>query len=282
MIFHETSQYQPHTPDSAISEALDWLRLSPSGYVHVVLLTLPGRLRKAEEEALLGDIYRVLDPDIGSLFVWGQVSELRFAGFDYVVIGGDLVHAWPGYDRPALDPEVHVPYLGQLSKEFPPQAVEYCVLATGERPGRFLIDIFPRAQHLSVRIGASIGAHVLSVAPVSDLYTAHPTATAVVPSWVKDSIFHDDFFNRLKKKGECLLYPCEPHRSGYGRLRIYGKEWYSHHVSWMLSHRRVIPQGVPILHASCPDRRCCHPSHLRLGSTANNLAERWVGRRVSR
>lgn len=279
MVFHETSIATPHTPDSALHDAMSWLGRTPVGFVHTALLTMPGRLHRDQESSLWEELARVLDPDTGSLWIWGQTGWRFASTFEHAIVTGDLTHAWTAWGRPALDSDVHVPPITQLSREFPPSLVEFCIRSTGQRPGRIILDVFPRAPHLSTSIGASIGARVLSVAPVSDLYTADPTAGNAAPSWVRDSALHDRFFKSLKKQGNCLIFDSKPHVSGYARLRILGREWYAHHASWMLSHRRAIPQGIPVLHASCPDRRCCRPEHLRLGSTANNLDERWVGRR---
>lgn len=279
MTFHETSQRTPHTPDSALTAAMSWLERTPSGLVHTILLTLPGRLHASQESDLWDESARVLDGDVGSLFVWGSTGWWFAARFEHAIIGGDLTHAWTSFDRPALDSDVHAPPVTQLSREFPPSLVEYCIRSTGQRPGRIILDVFPRAPHLALTIGASVGARVLTAGAITDLYTADPTATTQAPAWVRDSALFDRFYKGLKKQGNCLIYDCKPHASGYARLRIFGREWYAHHVSWMLSHKRVVPQGIPVLHASCQDRRCCRPDHLRLGSTANNLDERWIGKR---
>lgn len=264
-----------HTPDSALHDAAVWLGRVPSGMADVILLTLPGRLRRHQEAQLFDEIRRVLSPDTGSAFLWGSSAGLAGAGFEAQTVTGDLTHAWSAWDRPALNPDVRLPSFGSLSREMPPSVTEYCLRAAAG-PGCLCLDIFPRAPHVAQSIGREIGARVLSVAPVSDLYTANDTAA---PAWVRSDAFHTEFFSRLKKQGNCLIYPSKPHASGYARLRVLGTEYYAHHVSWMLTHKRVIPQGIPLLHASCPDRRCCRPDHLRLGSVSVNLNERWMGRR---
>lgn len=264
-----------HTPDSALRDAFLWLSRTPSGMVDVVLLTLPGRLRRAQEQQLFAEIRRVLSGDTGSLFLWGSNAGLAGAGFEAQTITADLTHAWSSWDRPALDPDVPLPAFGSMSREMPPSVTEYCLRAAAG-PGCLCLDIFPRAPHVAQSIGREMGARVLSVAPVADLYVSDHTS---LPAWVFNRAFADEFFNTLKKQGNCLIYPSQPHSSGYARLRIAGVQWYAHHVSWMLSHRRGIPHGLPILHASCPDRRCATPGHLRLGTDVINLDERWLGRR---
>ncbi len=71
-----------HTPDSALRDAFLWLSRTPSGMVDVVLLTLPGRLRRAQEQQLFAEIRRVLSGDTGSLFLWGSNAGLAGAGFE--------------------------------------------------------------------------------------------------------------------------------------------------------------------------------------------------------
>lgn len=274
MTFYETTPGS-HTPDSALSDALLWLERTPDGMADVILCTLPGRLRGHQEAQLFADVYRVLNPDTGSAFVWGSNAGLAGAGFETQVVTGDLTHAWTAWERPSLDPDVRLPDFGSMSREMPPSVTEYCLRAAAG-PGRLCLDIFPRAPHVAQSIGREMGARVLSVAPVADLYVSDHTS---LPAWVFNRAFADEFFKTLKKQGNCLIYPSQPHSSGYARLRIAGVQWYAHHVSWMLSHRRGIPPGLPILHASCPDRRCATPRHLRLGTDVINLDERWVGRR---
>lgn len=274
--YHETTPGS-HTPDSALRDALTWLGRVPGGMADVILLTLPGWLRREQERELYDELYRVLDPDRGSLWIWGSAAGLLGSSLECQLVYGDLTHAWSAWDRPALAEDVALPSFGSLSRECPPSVTEYAIRAAAG-PGRLCLDIFPRAPHISRSIAQQLGARVLTIAPVSDLlYTAPDTAT---PAWVRNSAFHTWFYNCLKTQENCWIYPSKPHASGYARLRVAGTEYYAHHVSWMLSHKRAVPQGVPILHASCADRRCCRPDHLRLGSTVVNLDERWLGRRA--
>lgn len=273
MNFYEASS-STHTPDSAVQNALDWLRRTPGGMVDTILLTLPSILRREQTTDLFAELYRVLSSDHGSLWLWGRCGDLARHGFECYSYG-DLTHAWTSWDRPMLDPH-DLPYIAAYTREMPPSVLEYC-LKSSARAGALVLDIFPRAPHLSRSLADTLDARILHLAPITDLYTADHTA---LPPFVRDRFFHDHFFNKLKKQGDCLIYPCAPHKSGYGRLRIHGVEYYAHHVSWMLSHRRALPLGIPVLHASCPDRRCCRPDHLRLGATSVNLDERWLGRRA--
>lgn len=271
--FHETTPGE-HTPDAALSDAITWLGRTPRGMADVILLTLPGRLRRQQEGDLYSECYRVLS-ESGSLFVWGSSAGLLGLGFECQLIYGDLTMAWTSWDRPSLDPDVPLPSFGPTSREMPPSIVEYALRAAAGS-GRLVLDIFPRAPHVSQSIARDIGCRVLSVAPVSDLYAAGPTA----PAFVRDNAFHTWFFQALEKSGKCLVWPGKPNGAGYARLKIGGEEWYAHRVSWMLSHRRAIPEGMEVGHAGCVDKRCCAPEHVRLVTRIGNMDERWVGRRV--
>ncbi|MDO9119561.1 MAG: HNH endonuclease signature motif containing protein [Nitrospira sp.] len=272
--FHETQPNQ-HTPDAALTEVLLWLGRTPSVLADVILCTLPGRLHRSQEQELYDELYRVLS-DTGSLWVWGSNAGLFGSRFEMQLIAGDLTHAWGGWERPLLREDVRPPSFGTMSREMPPSIVEYALRATGSAPGRLVLDIFPRAPHVSQKVGRDIGARVLTVGCVSDLYAAHATA----PGFVRDKFFADWFLQVLEKSGKCLVWPGKPNGAGYARLKIGGEEWYAHRVSWMLSHRRAIPEGMEVGHAGCADKRCCAPAHLRLVTRIGNLDERWVGKRL--
>lgn len=263
-----------HTPDTALRDALLWLSRMPRGMCDLILLTLPGRLLRQQEQELFDECYRVLSDD-GSLWIWGSAAGLLGSSLECQLVYGDLTHCWGGWDRPVLDPDVPLPSFVSMSREMPPSVTEYCLRAAAG-PGRLVLDIFPRAPHVSQSIARDIGCRVLSVAPVSDVYAAGPTA----PPFVLDKFFADWFFQALEKAGKCLVWPGKPNGAGYARLKVGGVEHYAHRVSWMLSHRRAIPEGMEVGHAGCVDKRCCAPEHLRLVTRIGNMDERWVGRRV--
>lgn len=57
----------------------------------------------------------------------------------------------------------------------------------------------------------------------------------------------------------------------YGRMRINGKKFLAHRVSYML-FKGKIPDGLFILH-ECDNHRCVNPKHLHLGTAKENLHE---------
>jgi len=68
----------------------------------------------------------------------------------------------------------------------------------------------------------------------------------------------------------CLEWQRGLFTDGYGAFYYQGKDMKTHRLSFELFHGRQIAEGMIILH-SCDNRKCCNPSHLREGTTQENM-----------
>ena len=92
-------------------------------------------------------------------------------------------------------------------------------------------------------------------------------------------------WSKVDKKGEddCWPWLGYKNKEGYGRVMI--KEWsyYAHRVIFNLANPGVIALRAPkssdengfLLH-SCDNPCCCNPKHLRVGTHADNMADKSI------
>jgi len=60
---------------------------------------------------------------------------------------------------------------------------------------------------------------------------------------------------------------------GYGKVSFKGKDYSAHRIAFQLFNKRLISQGLHILH-KCDNRQCCNPIHLSEGTNQENMTDR--------
>jgi len=91
----------------------------------------------------------------------------------------------------------------------------------------------------------------------------------------------DRLLNRLTpaEPREDLDFPClewtgsTTANGGHGMIHAGSRIVIVHRLMWALCNRQEIPDGLLVLHG-CDNPRCCEPTHLRLGTHGDNVADR--------
>lgn len=84
------------------------------------------------------------------------------------------------------------------------------------------------------------------------------------------------FWSRVNKTDGCWLWTWGKDEDGYGIVRLTYRMFRCHRLSWML-HNGPIPKETPCVLHNCPgvdNPSCINPSHLWLGTAADNNADR--------
>jgi hypothetical protein len=79
------------------------------------------------------------------------------------------------------------------------------------------------------------------------------------------------FWAKVEKTDGCWFWRGNRSPQGYGQISENDRLVAAHRVSWRF-HFGAIPDGLRVLH-SCDVRGCVRPSHLFLGTQADNLVD---------
>jgi hypothetical protein len=90
--------------------------------------------------------------------------------------------------------------------------------------------------------------------------------------------FPERFWAKVEVRGpnECWPWTGMSRTYGYGSILISGErgKTTSNRAAWELSVG-PIPHGMVVRH-NCHNRECCNPSHLMLGTRADNVEDMWA------
>jgi len=84
----------------------------------------------------------------------------------------------------------------------------------------------------------------------------------------------DRFWSKVKirEMSGCWEWSGYKNKQGYGQIKLNGKSVWAHRAAYEIGHGND-PSGLVVRH-KCDNPSCCNPSHLILGTLADNAADR--------